>query len=183
MLREGTHAGCGDSNGRWNCFLSGLSLVICELMFRAWNGVPVFELKNYRVDRPGALDISQSVRHDPDLGWSYKPNRTWHVGAAVYHMLSDGIIRTAESQTEPYVGGLLAVGSSFTAGSEVSDLRVLAISTRQANRSSRQQWSRRSATDSIRSCFEPNSWFRSWSPARSSSTFPLSLCSGPAIQA
>ena len=98
-----------------------VSAVAVELGFRAYSGVPVLRWADYRFERArqNAIDASE---YDPLLGWRMRSNLSAPPGASSRFSTSDdGIRNNREPGGPPPTGGILAVGDSFTAGSEVSD--------------------------------------------------------------
>jgi hypothetical protein len=93
------------------------SLVVGELLFRAISGVRVFDLTNYRNAQVVRHNLSSAAEYDPLLGWRMKPN--FHMPG--FNTIELGIRSNGRGDEHVKTGGILAVGASFTAGSEVED--------------------------------------------------------------
>lgn len=93
------------------------SLIVAEGLFRLWEGRPVFELRDYRSAGAKRINISRAARYDRDLGWVMKSNIT----VPTLSTLDYGVRRNDTGDTLLRTGGVLVVGDSFAAGSEVSD--------------------------------------------------------------
>jgi hypothetical protein len=87
-----------------------------ELAIRTVIHAPLLEDHDFRDDRAGTA-INKYIEYDIQLGWRLKP----FVSQEHLHTLAYGIRANAANQTEVKPGGILAVGSSFTAGSGVDD--------------------------------------------------------------
>ena len=94
-----------------------LTLALCEVGLRLWHGVSLLNFSNFSSNRPIQFNLSGAVRYDPVLGWSLKDD----VDDPDFHTLEYGIRRNNVGQTGLRPGNILAVGSSFTAGTEVAD--------------------------------------------------------------
>ena len=94
-----------------------LTLALCEVGLRLWHGVSLLNFSNFSSNRPIQFNLSGAVRYDPVLGWSLKDD----VDDPDFHTLEHGIRRNNVRQTGLRPGNILAVGSSFTAGTEVAD--------------------------------------------------------------
>ena len=93
-----------------------VSLLTGELALRMASGQPILSPFNFR-DRAINRENSGASIYDPDLGWTLRPGLTGHgMNTLEYGIRTNG---RGESAIRP--GGVLAVGDSFTAGSEVSD--------------------------------------------------------------
>jgi hypothetical protein len=86
-----------------------------EAAFRMWHGVSPFVVRDFRNARIDAVDEPGMVEYDPVLGWRHKAN----LKHGSLNTIEHGIRRSSPAQTEARTGAVLAVGSSFTAGSEV----------------------------------------------------------------
>jgi hypothetical protein len=98
------------------------SFVICEALFRAYAGVPVFSLSNFRTDQVIRDQLVSALDYDPELGWKLKP----HLGEGSTHPLQAhtfdyGVRRNGPGDDHIRTGGVLVTGASFTVGSEVGD--------------------------------------------------------------
>jgi hypothetical protein len=93
-----------------------MSLVLLEAAFRIWQGLPLLDTTNFRNLRmvSGAL---VGATYDPALGWTLAPD----IKAKELNTLAFGIRTNDRQETAIRTGGALAVGDSFTAGSEVND--------------------------------------------------------------
>jgi len=98
-----------------------VALVLLEAGLRLADGVPLTRFPNFVHERVNLLKINLAVRYDAVLGWTLAPN---------IHGKSPKLTFTTDEHgnrlpsTEPRplpLGGIVAVGDSFTAGSEVSD--------------------------------------------------------------
>jgi hypothetical protein len=93
-----------------------ITLLVGEAAYRIIAGQAVFQLVNFRTRAITQANLGGAI-YDPDLGWALRPGltgpqiRTLQHGVRVNHT-GDTTVRT---------GGILAVGDSFTAGSEVDD--------------------------------------------------------------
>jgi hypothetical protein len=94
-----------------------LSSLLLEIAFRLYSGVAVFEFPDWRERRVIAATMSSSSEYAPLLGWKIKD----HLTSPTLNTLEYGIRKNQESDSSIRTGGVLAVGDSFTAGSEVMD--------------------------------------------------------------
>jgi len=91
-----------------------LSVLVGELALRMATGQPAFRLVNFRAV---SLESSGTRIYDPDLGWIQRTGfKSRSVNTLLHGVRANGM---GESAIRP--GGVLAVGDSFTAGTEVSD--------------------------------------------------------------
>jgi hypothetical protein len=91
-------------------------LLIGEMAVRLVTHAPLLEIRDFRHDR-AARTINQAVQYDSLLGWRLKSFITYQdINTLQYGFRSNG-----GPNVEVRPGGVLAVGSSFTAGSEVRD--------------------------------------------------------------
>lgn len=101
-----------------------LSLLGLEVGLRVADGVPIFQKRNFLVARLAALtDPSPAAnnRFDPVLGWV--PKDYWNP-AGPYdpmqpHIGKYGIFLKPGEHQDPPTGAILAIGDSFTVGSDV----------------------------------------------------------------
>lgn len=93
-----------------------IGLAVIEAGYRALNGLPLFRLANWRVERVVLGRLLDRTEIDPVLGWTVKPNYR----SPEHNTLDLGIRRNA-NETALRAGGILAVGDSFTEGWEVDD--------------------------------------------------------------
>ena len=91
-----------------NTILFLATVVVCvigvELGFRAYNGVPLFALVNWRAEREV---VSPSI-FDPTLGWIQKPNLS--VENFPLHTTDYGIRKNRPDETSVPTGGVLVTG-------------------------------------------------------------------------
>jgi hypothetical protein len=92
-----------------------VTLIAAEAAFRMAASQPVLAWVNFRERAPNRAPFGPLI-YDPDLGWVPRP---WFTGQRV-RTLAHGI-RQNGSDTELRRDGVLAVGNSFTAGSEVDN--------------------------------------------------------------
>ncbi|MCC7046048.1 MAG: hypothetical protein IT562_04980, partial [Alphaproteobacteria bacterium] len=112
-----------------NLLLVCLSLLIAfpllEAAFRIFSSIPVFRLENFRQTNVVHVNFGGVADYDPVLGWVLKPNLRFEGMSGdkrvVFSTLDHGIRRNHDEKSELRTGGILVVGSSFAAGSEVSD--------------------------------------------------------------
>jgi hypothetical protein len=93
------------------------SLIVSELAFRFVSEVPVFQLTNYRVAQVVQNNLSGLSEYDSLLGWRLKAN----VHFPEFNTIEYGVRRNHQADDHVRTGGILVVGASFTAGSEVRD--------------------------------------------------------------
>src|SRR5262245_51261174 len=94
-----------------------LLLLVCEVAFRLVNGVSPFALTNFREARALKVNLNDWIRYDSRLGWVHRDNLSYDV----FHTAEHGIRRNSPEQSKVRKGAILVSGSSFTAGSEVTD--------------------------------------------------------------
>lgn len=93
-----------------------VAFLLLELALRFVDGKPVFAWRNWIGHEFVEHDQQGFSVYDPVLGWSLAPN----MSSSMMSTLEYGIRANGAGDTvEP--GGILAVGDSFTAGSEVDD--------------------------------------------------------------
>ena len=100
-----------------------VGLVALEIAVRLTDGVELWPPRNLVATRAALLTTQTANEHHPQLGWvlkagisnaSYDPDNSFTTG--------DYGVRMNAALAQPLpIGGLLAVGDSFTAGSEVGD--------------------------------------------------------------
>lgn len=99
-----------------------LSIVVGELGFRAYEGVPVWQWTNFHHERAARLGVNAYAHYDADLGWTEKADWTSLGDAPRVSTTRDGIRNnSAGAVRPPPMGAILAVGDSFTFGSDVAD--------------------------------------------------------------
>jgi hypothetical protein len=91
-------------------------LLLGELGVRIAIHAPLLEFRDFRHER-GAKTINTAVGYDSILGWRLKP----FVTTDGFNTLEYGFRSNGDGRNKVLSGGILAVGSSFTAGSEVKD--------------------------------------------------------------
>jgi hypothetical protein len=110
-----------------------LSLIAMEFAYRFVSGVSLAELKSFR-DRDALRKVIGTVAYDPDLGWAFLSNEQirisipggyyagrpepWSYNITIGEL---GIRSNSSERAAIRKGGILAVGDSFTAGSEIDD--------------------------------------------------------------
>ncbi len=87
-----------------------------ELAMRAAIHAPFLQDHDFRSDRGGNA-VNGYIEYDSVVGWRLKP----YYSQDGFHTLAYGIRANSKGQTDVKSGGVLAVGSSFTAGSGVKD--------------------------------------------------------------
>jgi lysophospholipase L1-like esterase len=92
-------------------------LILLETGLRAWDGVPLLAVTNFARERVDQLRANSHSVYDDRLGWRSKPN----LHEPSENTDADGIRRTAASDRAVPQGAILAVGDSFTWGSDVDD--------------------------------------------------------------
>lgn len=93
-----------------------LSLVALELGVRAYSGMPILAWRDWRMSNATVFDTG-AVQYHPMLGWTPTP----HFASDKYNTLDYGIRQNGLAESDLPTGAILAVGDSFTAGSEVND--------------------------------------------------------------
>jgi hypothetical protein len=91
-------------------------LAIGEIGVRLALHVPVFAVRDFRHDR-AAGTINKAVEYDSALGWRLKS----HIKTPGFNTRDYGFRSNGDADAKVEMGGVLAVGSSFTAGSGVLD--------------------------------------------------------------
>ena len=108
-----------------SCLLISLviSLAILEVIARVIDGMPVFAMRNWLAERNALLTTQTLSEYDPHLGWVIKSNLSFYPDDSTTSFTtgSYGIRLNRPDASPPRSGGILAVGDSFTAGSEVGD--------------------------------------------------------------
>jgi hypothetical protein len=103
-------------------------LLLLEVGLRIGNGLPVIPDRNFIVERSHIADVDHLplAEYDPALGWVQRPN------LRIASDRADGSFTTGEygiRMNRPEIqpiphNSILAVGDSFTAGSEVGDVQA-----------------------------------------------------------
>jgi hypothetical protein len=91
-------------------------LLFGEIAVRIAIHTPLFEWRDFRHARAAAT-INQAVQYDSELGWRIKP----FIRTPGFNTREHGFRSNGDANAAVETGGILAVGSSFTAGSEVTD--------------------------------------------------------------
>jgi hypothetical protein len=95
---------------------TAIYLLVIELGVRLLIHAPLFETRDFRHER-AARTINQAVQYDSVLGWRLKSG----IKSQGFNTLQYGFRSNGGPDVEVRQGGVLAVGSSFTVGSEVND--------------------------------------------------------------
>jgi hypothetical protein len=101
------------------CIVLGATLVylaLSEFAVRIALHVPLLEWRDFRHERAAAT-INTAVQYDSLLGWRLKP----FITRPGFNTLEYGFRSNGGADATARPGGVLAVGSSFTAGSGVTD--------------------------------------------------------------
>ncbi len=107
----------GASNALVSIASTSACIVLMEAAVRIYFGVGVLELRDFRASRVVNSTLGQAAEYDPRLGWVVRD----HFASEQMNTTTYGIRNNHESDGELKIGGILAVGDSFTAGSEVRD--------------------------------------------------------------
>ena len=103
----------------WAALYVIATTVICvlalDIALRAWFGLPIFTLQDWRALQRNVLQTG--MQYDALLGWVPRAN----IGGPTYNTLDHGIRKNSGAQETLATGAILAVGDSYTAGSEVRD--------------------------------------------------------------
>jgi hypothetical protein len=91
-------------------------LAVGELALRVAIRAPLTDWHDFRHER-AAGTINKAVQQDSLLGWRLKS----HIKSPGFNTLDHGFRSNGDANAKIQLGGVLAVGSSFTAGSEVVD--------------------------------------------------------------
>ena len=100
-----------------------VGLAVLEAATRRIDGMPVFSARNWLAERNTLLTTHTTMEYDSLLGWVSKPNQrvTADDPNASFTTGPFGIRLNAPAASPPAKGAILAVGDSFTAGSDVGD--------------------------------------------------------------
>ncbi len=100
-----------------------IALVIIESIARAIDGKPVLAWRNWLAERNALLTTEAMSDHDPIIGWVIKSNIRAAPDDEANSITTGphGIRLNHPNDSPPPKSGILAVGDSFTAGSEVGD--------------------------------------------------------------
>lgn len=100
-----------------------VTLALCasllEFGYRAASGVPLFSFVDRREAHVVQSDLSAAVRYDPDVGYVLRPG----IRSKGFNTIEPGVRANATPTEAPSIstGGILVVGNSFAAGSQVDD--------------------------------------------------------------
>src|SRR5688572_2651912 len=94
-----------------------VTVAALEAGYRIWKGLPVLAVTNWREARLAPLRAASPSMPDAQLGWTM---RSW-VSSTGFNTLDLGIRSNGIGEAGVRMHGILAVGDSFTAGSEVVD--------------------------------------------------------------
>lgn len=99
------------------------TLFVLETGFRLLNGVPFWPIENHIAKQQALLTTQTDNEYHEDLGWVLKPGISGNPNDAdTSFTTGDHGIRMNSGEIKPVPSGaILAVGDSFTAGSEVGD--------------------------------------------------------------
>jgi hypothetical protein len=100
-----------------------IGLVILEVIARVMDGMPVFAMRNWLAERNALLTTQTLSEYDPLLGWMIRSNLSFHAEDPTTSFTTGryGIRLNRPGAGPSPAGGILAVGDSFTAGSDVGD--------------------------------------------------------------
>ena len=98
-----------------------LTLLICEVGYRIWSGVPILGAVKRSPQSEATQTIGCGNRFDPELGWKPEPLRTGvNDSGGKVSILESGI--RSNGQPNPTADSVvLAIGDSFTFGDQVGD--------------------------------------------------------------
>jgi hypothetical protein len=88
-----------------------------EILLRVAVHAPLTRLVDLRALRGQGASQNLAVEYDPLLGWRHRP----FITSKGFNTIERGLRSNGAGVTVARMGGILAVGSSFTAGSEVDD--------------------------------------------------------------
>jgi hypothetical protein len=94
-----------------------MCIAALELGFRAYSGVPLFKFANWRSAHVLTMEAAPFVQYDPVLGWTHEA----YFSSPSFNTIAYGVRKNHPSDQTVRTGGILVVGDSFTAGSDVSD--------------------------------------------------------------
>lgn len=105
------------------CMSIVLVILALEVVVRLIDGVPVLTTRNWLAERNALLTTQTMNDHDPLLGWVLKPHLRLYSDAPANSFTTGprGIRRNAPDAADAPEDAILAVGDSFTAGSDVGD--------------------------------------------------------------
>jgi hypothetical protein len=92
-------------------------LVIGEILVRLATHSPLLEFPDFRAARGERNNLNQAIEYEPLVGWTLKP----FLATQDFNTIEYGLRSNGGAETRGRLDGIMAVGSSFTAGSEVPD--------------------------------------------------------------
>jgi hypothetical protein len=92
-------------------------LALGEILIRVATHSPLLELPDFRAARGERNNLNQAIEYEPLVGWILKP----FLASKDFNTIEYGLRSNGSAATRGRLDGILAVGSSFTAGSEVPD--------------------------------------------------------------
>jgi hypothetical protein len=113
---------CGGAELRLLAASSLIALLTAELCFRAFEGVPIWQWTDFHRERAAYAGVNAYAHYDANLGWTEKADWKSLGDAPRVSTTRDGIRNSSTGATRPPpIGAILAVGDSFTFGSDVAD--------------------------------------------------------------
>ena len=114
------------ARSRGNLALAAASLLaalaLCELTVRLMDSVPVWSAQNFARHPPSFLSFVPAAEFDPVLGWRQKANLGPELFSRAGLVTGEHGARMNAREIRPLPqGAILAVGDSFTAGSDVAE--------------------------------------------------------------
>ena len=100
-----------------------VSLLLLEFGARAIDGQPIFALRNWVAERNPQFTTGSMYDYDPVLGWVMKSNLRVNPDDQVNSLTTGqhGIRLNGSDTSAPPTGEILAVGDSYTFGTDVGD--------------------------------------------------------------
>jgi hypothetical protein len=98
-------------------------LFVLEIALRSVDGLPIWPDRNLLFERLLVTNRWPVIEYDPVVGWVQKPNMSFSPESKHSSFTTGEFgVRMNQAEIRPVPrGGILAVGDSFTAGSEVGD--------------------------------------------------------------
>ena len=98
-------------------------LLLLEVCARAFDGQPIFALRNWMAERNPQFTTESMYDYDPVLGWVMKSNLRLNPDDQVNSLTTGqhGIRLNGSDTSAPPTGEILAVGDSYTFGTDVGD--------------------------------------------------------------
>jgi len=97
------------------------AFVMAEIVVRAMDDIPLWPIENRLAKQQALLTTETNNDYHPVLGWVLKPNIRSGAGENTFTTGEFGARMHTSEITPLHKGAILAVGDSFTAGSEVTD--------------------------------------------------------------